>query len=450
MNQRRIRYGGLKAKRTSSVTSTLPDQIEISGLSIEGRGTARIDGKLIFISGALPNETVSARLEKSGKRFDEAAVNEIFTASENRVTPICKHYENCGGCDLQHLETLKAVELKQEQILSILERQANITPTVVDAPLLSTKTSGYRRSARVGINQRENGELLIGFRRAASNKLVNIDQCPVLTERMNEFLKGLRETLTPFDKLKMLTHIELVDGDTGLNVEIRATKGLSDELRLALTELAKSAQTNLRIALDSQTVELNRCFEPSYQLNEQSLNLEFDTTDFLQVNAEINQQMINRALEWLKPRDTDQVLDLFSGLGNFSLPLAQICAGVTAVEGSAKMVERSLSNARLNGIDNIEAYKADLSQVTPSVHWLKRAYDLIVIDPPRTGAAAIIPALEQQKPRALIYVACDPMSLVRDSQVLVSQGYKLSRLAVADMFPQTHHIETLALFEANR
>lgn len=450
MNQRRIRFGGLKAKRTSSITGTLPEQIEITGLSIEGRGTARIDGKLIFVSGALPNETVSAKLVKSGKRFDEAEVNEIFLASKDRVAPLCKHYQSCGGCDLQHIDSAKAVELKQEQILSILEHQANITPIAVDVPILSTQTSGYRRSARVGINQRETGELLIGFRRSASNKLVNIDHCPVLTERMNEFLSALRETLEPFDKLKMLTHLELVDGDSGLNAEIRSIKGLSQELSLALTELAKSTQTNLRLALDSQTIELNRCFEPSYQLKMQSLNLEFDSTDFLQVNADINQQMINRALDWLKPTTTDQVLDLFSGLGNFSLPLAQLSARVTAIEGSNKMVERSLQNAERNGISNIEAYRADLSQITPSVHWLNRSYDLIVLDPPRTGAAAIIPALEQQKPRAILYVACDPMSLVRDAQTLVAQGYKLSRLAVADMFPQTHHIETLALFEANK
>jgi 23S rRNA (uracil1939-C5)-methyltransferase len=446
MKHRRIRYGG--PRQAAKKNQSLDASVQILSLSLDGRGVARPSGKALFVRDALPGEEVEVAIEKSGKRFDEGVVSAVTIASEHRVEPACKFYGQCGGCDLQHLNPETAVELKQQELLKQLETRAKIEPETIDSPLIGTQKLGYRRAARVGINQRESGDLLIGFRRRSSAKLVDIDHCPVLTDRINQFLVELRATLAPFERVKHLTQIELIEGQSGVMAELRSTKNISDELRASLIQLAQSLQVQLSLSVKDgahKTLWENRAASELQICKD--LSLEFEARDFVQVNRDINEQMIGRVLEWLAPQTTDRALDLFSGLGNFSLPLAQQIETLTAVEGSANMVERCLSNAKRNGISNIKSYSADLSQPDTTCTWLQQAYDLIILDPPRQGAAEILAAMEGQKPRALVYIACDPASLVRDAMTLTNQGYRMSRLCVADMFPQTHHIESLALFE---
>ncbi len=446
MRRRTVRYGGPR-KSPSKANNSLPETIQVESLSLEGRGVARVDGKTLFISGALPDETVSATLTKSGKRFDEAVVKEIKSPSEHRITPCCDLAGECGGCDLQHLSPERAVEIKRDQIISTLKRQSNLESQVTEAPIVSEQTLNYRRSARVGINQRENGELIIGFRRSESNKLIDTPSCPVLTNRCNQFLTALRERLEGLDKLKTLTHISLSDGDNLLAVEIRAKKRPSDEIMLALTSLAVDLQVNLRVSFNDQTLTLNRVEEPEFINRQRDIRYQFDTNDFIQVNASVNEALIECAIEWLEPKQDDRLLDLFSGLGNFSLPLARLTKEVVAVEGISAMVKRSQANAALNGINNLTSIKSDLSKVDSDTTWLKSQYDLILLDPPRSGAADLIPHLKNLGARAILYIACDPMSLVRDSKILSDSGFSMTRFSVADMFPQTHHIESIALFE---
>ncbi len=446
MRRRTVRYGGPK-KSPSKPTLSLLESIQVDSLSLEGRGVARVDGKALFIQGALPGETVSAQLTKPGKRFDEAVVHEIKDPSEYRITPSCAFANECGGCDLQHLDPDRAVDMKRDQILSTLTRHSNLEPQIIDTPIVSEQTLNYRRSARVGINQRENGELIIGFRRPESNKLIDIPSCPVLTARCNHFLTALREQLVGLDKLKTLTHISLSDGDNLLAVEIRAKKRPSDEVMQALNSLAINEKVNLRVSFNDQLLTLNTVEEPAFINKRHEILYQFDTNDFIQVNASVNEALIETAIEWLKPQQNERLLDLFSGLGNFSLPLAKLTKEVVAVEGVSAMVQRSQSNAALNAIDNLKSIKSDLSNPDKETAWLNSQYDLILLDPPRSGAADLIPHLKELGARAILYIACEPMSLVRDSRILGEIGFSMKRFTVADMFPQTHHIESIALFE---
>ncbi len=446
MKHRRIRYGG--PRQAAKKPTHLDTPVEILSLSLDGRGVARPNGKTLFVRDALPGEQVEVTVEKSGKRFDEGSLVQLITASEHRVEPACQYYGRCGGCDLQHLDSQAAVEMKQQELLTQLAKRAKVEPKAIDSPLQGKNRLGYRRAARIGINQRETGELLIGFRRRNSSKLVDIEQCPVLTPGINDLLADLRSTLEQFDRIKHLTQIELVEGKSGVVVELRATKNLSDELRAALTDLAQQHRADLVLSVkEGAKTKLNANPAATELELAKSLNLEFSARDFVQVNSEVNEQMVSRVIDWLNPQADESALDLFSGLGNFSLPLAQKLKQVTAVEGSSAMVERCLANAAANGINNIDAYSADLSQPNPAAPWLAQNYDLILLDPPRQGAADIIAQIEHLRPRALVYIACDPSSLVRDAETLTAQGYSMSKLCIADMFPQTHHIESLALFE---
>lgn len=446
MKHRRIRYGG--PRQAAKKPTNLDTPVEILSLSLDGRGVARPNGKTLFVRDALPGEQAEVNIEKSGKRFDEGRLAQLISASDKRVEPACQYYGRCGGCDLQHLEPQAAVELKQQELQTQLAKRAKVEPEAIDSPLQGSAVLGYRRAARIGINQRESGELLMGFRRRNSSKLVDIELCPVLTPSINALLADLRTTLEQFERIKHLTQVELIEGKAGLVVELRATKNLSDELRAALTTLAQQHQADFELSI-KEGAKTKLCTNPAATELElaQTLNLQFSARDFVQVNREVNEQMVSRALQWLAPQAEERALDLFSGLGNFSLPLAQRVKQVTAVEGSSAMVERCLANAAANGIENISAYSADLSQPDPDAPWLAQEYDLVLLDPPRQGAANIIAQIEHLRPRALVYIACDPSSLVRDAETLTTQGYRMSRLCVADMFPQTHHIESLALFE---
>jgi 23S rRNA (uracil1939-C5)-methyltransferase len=446
MRRRTVRYGGPR-KSTSKNTSSLTESIQVESLSLEGRGVARVDGKALFIRGALPGDVVSATMTKAGKRFDEAVVSNIEVPSTHRITPSCAFANECGGCDLQHLDPDRAAEMKRDQILSTLKRQSDIEPKITDTPITSKEKLNYRRSARVGINQRENGELIIGFRRSESNKLIDIPSCPVLTDRCNRFLAALRHGLDGLDKLKTLTHISMSDGDNLLAIEIRAKKRPSDEIMHALTSVAKAETVNLRVSFNDQLITLHEIDEPEFSNRQRNIRYQFDTNDFIQVNAAVNEDLVECAIEWLNPQKEDRLLDLFSGLGNFSLPFAKLAKEVVAIEGVSAMVERSQANAALNAIDNLTSFKSDLSNIDEETSWLNRQYDLILLDPPRSGAAALIPHLQNLGARAILYIACDPMSLVRDSKILSDIGYSMTRFTVADMFPQTHHIESIALFE---
>ncbi len=440
-----IRFGGPARKSASRSPQTL----NIEGLSHEGRGVARLEGKTVFVTGALPGEQVTARIDNDRNRYAEAQTLEVLSASPDRCEPGCQHYGQCGGCDLQHLRHDQQIRFKQDQALDQLKRIGNLIPEQIEAPLVSLPWH-YRRSARVGINQlQRNGEPLIGFRRRASNKLLQIEQCDVLDVRAQDLFRGLRDTLRGLDDLKSITHAQVQYGDSRGALTLRTKKPLRADTLARLQPLAQQFDLQLYLE-DAQGTQYagNDAEQPlTYALPAFKLELAFAPGDFLQVNPDLNRQMVSRAIEWLDPQPEDRVLDLFCGLGNFTLPLARRCGEVIGVEGSEAMAERATVNAKANGIENATFFRNDLSQDFRHQKWYRTGFDLILLDPPRTGAREAILQLIGYKAKRILYVSCNPAMLARDGAELAQAGYRLSRFCAMDMFPHTAHVEALALFE---
>jgi 23S rRNA (uracil1939-C5)-methyltransferase len=445
MSRKPIRFGG-PARKSASRS---PQVLDIESLSHEGRGVARLDGKTVFVTGALPGEQVLARIDNDRSRYAEAQTLELLSTSSERTEPGCQHYTQCGGCDLQHLRHDQQIHFKQEQALGQLRRLGNLEPDTLETPLVSLPWH-YRRSARIGINQRQrNDEPLVGFRRRGSNKLLQIEQCDVLDLRAQDLFRALREALHGLDDLKSITHAQVQYGDSQGALTLRIKKPLRPEALARLQPMAE--QHALQLYLDDSQGTLYPGLQPqrplSYSLPAFNVTLEFAPGDFLQVNAELNRQMVSRAIDWLDPQPNDRVLDLFCGLGNFTLPLARRCHEVIGVEGSDAMVRRAQGNAQANAIENATFYRNDLSQDFRHQNWYRGGFDLILLDPPRTGAREAIRQLIGYQARRILYVSCNPAMLARDGADLAQAGYRLNRFCVMDMFPHTAHVEALALFE---
>lgn len=452
MTRKRIQFGGPARRRSAPSHGDTPAQVTIDNLSLEGRGVARLGGKTLFVEGALPGERVSVKITQRHKRYDEARITELIEASDERRQPPCPYYAQCGGCQLQHLEPRAQLRYKQALVLDQLQRFAGVEAERVE-PALASPELGYRRSARIGINQRADGTLLIGFRRAASHKLIDIDQCQILEPRINALLNDLRRTLSAWQgSLKQLTHADINLGDDSGVLSLRITRSLPDALQVQLQAICRQHQFQLVLEGNLTSDAVDTGAPPlDYSLDPIPLRLGFQAGDFLQVNAALNRSMVARARDWLGATRQDRVLDLFCGLGNFTLPLALDAGEVVGVEGSGDMVERALTNARNNGLHNVEIFKSDLSRDIRETHWYQQSqregFDLILLDPPRTGAQSAVRHLVQYQARRILYIACNPSALVRDAQILRDGGYRLSRFCVMDMFPNTAHIESMALFE---
>ena len=300
MKNHRIRFGGPKKRAIQS--SSLPDRLNIETLTLDGRGFARVNGKAVFVSDALPGDLISAELVKQSRGYDEASLESIIQPSPDRIEPECEYYEQCGGCDLQHLSASKALALKENEVLNQLKHHARIEPNQIDPPIHSPQVFGYRRSARIGINQRESGELLIGFRRRASSKLINIDQCPILEPRINAFLVDLRATLIKEAKVKQITQLLVSAGSSALCAELRVTKKLNDGLIQSLKAIAETHQVELSLSFGDALSEVisSLPIHCHYEIDT-DVKIEFSATNFLQANASVNLALVARVIEWLQP-----------------------------------------------------------------------------------------------------------------------------------------------------
>ncbi|WP_010325491.1 23S rRNA (uracil(1939)-C(5))-methyltransferase RlmD [Marinobacterium stanieri] len=442
MRRSRIKYGDPSKRRTPSTSIDSTHTLKVERLSHEGRGVGLIDGKTTFIADALPGEEVEIRIEETHKRYNTARVIQRHTDSPDRVEPLCAHYGHCGGCDLQHLHIEAQRQHKSRQVLDQLQRYANVEPEEILPPLVAD-ASGYRRSARIGINQRQrDGEVIVGFRRRGSNKLLDIDSCPVMDKQLQPVFALLREALHDQGDVRRITHVDISRGDQGGYLRLRCTRCLPEHLQARLQQVADELGLALEIALDNSA---SADAQAMYSLPGQDLSLAFASTDFIQVNAAINQAMVNQALEWLAPSTEERVLDLFSGLGNFTLPLAQKAAQVVGVEGSDTMVERARSNAEQAGLNNVSFYRADLTQTFRHAPWFREGFDLILLDPPRTGARETVNQLASYGAKRILYISCNPSALVADLAPLLEQGYRIKRFGIMDMFPQTAHVESMLL-----
>lgn len=426
-------------------------EISIDDFSHDGRGVARVDGKTVFVADALPGERVRARLVRRHRHFDEARAEEILQASPERVVPRCRHFGVCGGCVLQHLAPVAQIAAKQNVLAQNFARIGHVEPARWLAPLTSD-VWGYRRRARLSVKHvAKKGKTLVGFRERDPRFVADLVHCDVLDPALGNKLDALGALLNDLEGAASIPQIEFSAGDDARVLVFRHLQPLSsgDNAKLAafgrnhgFTILLQPGGADSVQPLGGETVDLH------YTLPAYDLKLAFAPLDFVQVNARINQGMIARALDLLRPGAEDRVLDLFCGLGNFSLPLARRVGRVCGIEGDTGLVERARDNAAANGIENTEFHVGDLAGEVRGSAWARADWDLMLLDPPRSGAEELLKQLPGKSVQRIVYVSCHPASLARDAGALVRvHGFALRAAGVMDMFPHTAHVESIALFE---
>ena len=425
--------------------------ITVESLAHDGRGVAHLDGKAVFIDGALPGESVGFEYLTTRRKFDEGRVTVIHQASPDRVPPKCAHFGVCGGCSLQHLSPEAQINAKQQVLLDNLGRIGGVTPENV-LPVLTGPVWGYRNKARLGVKDvHRKGRVLVGFRERRASYIADLTRCEVLHPAVGERIELLARLVESLDARARIPQIEVAVGDQVTALVFRHLDTLSeaDEARLA----AFSAEQGIHVWLQSGGPDTVRPFAPidsslSYQLADASVEIRFRPNDFTQVNPAINARMVARVLDLLALDNEDRVLDLFCGLGNFTLPMAHQAGTVTGVEGAQDLVARARENVAYNHLQNVSFHVADLSNDCRDTVWSGGGYSKVLLDPPRSGAAGVLPVLGNIHPQRIVYVSCHPGSLARDAGVLVGeQGYTLVSAGVMDMFPHTAHVESIALFE---
>lgn len=423
----------------------------IESLSHEGRGVAHIDGKAIFIDGALPGEQVRFRYTRRQRRFDNGVVTEVIKASADRVEAKCAHAAICGGCSLQHLASDKQIAFKQQAMLEGLKHIGGVQPEAVLPPLTDSDW-GYRRKARLGVRYvRKKGRVLVGFREKQSAFLADIERCPVLLPEVGERILELCELVGSLEAKEKIPQIEVAAGDNATVLVFRHLEPLSegDLDRLKAFEETSGLGVFLQPGGPATVTPLShdRASTLYYEHPDYDIRVDIGPLDFFQVNAGINRKMVPLALSLLAPAPDNSVLDLFCGLGNFTLPLARHVRSVTGVEGDPTMVARARETALANGITNTDYYVANLMGDLDNEPWLGRHYDRILLDPPRAGAREVIEKIGPLGAERIVYVSCHPGTLARDAGELVkTHGYHLAAAGVMDMFPHTAHVESIAVF----
>ena len=434
-------------KKSSKKNIQYPETLKIQRLSHEGRGIAIHEGKTVFIAGTLPGEEVKFKIDTQHRRYDEASCTEIITHSEKRVEPHCPYYGQCGGCDLQHLGHEYQITTKETLVMDQLERLGKFKPSIIEAPINSPNWE-YRRSCRLGVNQlSRDGSAIVGFRRKGSSKLLKVEHCPILAKPLDNILRALPAVLETADSFKEITHAQISMGEHEGALTLRVKKQPNEVLCQQLNQLALDNNCQLYFDRGDRVEAYQKEAQLNYSVECTQTDIQFKPGDFIQVNASVNDQMIERVLTWLQLSTSDRVLDLFCGIGNFTLPLATRVDSIIGIEGVEEMVERANLNAQHNQLSNCEFHKADLTQDLRAMPWYKKGFNKILLDPPRTGALEIIKQLKQHSPDMVLYISCNPAALARDGQELISQGYKATRFCVMDMFPHTSHVESLVLFE---
>ncbi len=428
-----------------------PVVVEVTDLAHDGRGVGRVDGKAVFVHGALPGERVSARLIDRSRKFDEAVTEQVLEASVERVDPECPWFDRCGGCALQHLAPAAQLKWKHKRLVDNLERLGEVCPETWLEPI-ADQPWFYRRRARLSARWVKGKErVLVGFREPQGRFVADVGDCRVLHPAFSDRLASLSALLGELSVANAVPQIEIAAGDQGSAIVIRHLDPLepADLERLRQWSERESVAVYLQAKGPDTVFRLNPAeHQLEYRLNDQDLTLAFHPQQFVQVNARINQRLINQALVLLDLQGHERVLDLFCGLGNFSLPLARHAGHVTGVEGLSELVESARVNALNNGIGNVEFDVADLASDVSERPWYRAGFDAVLIDPPRSGAFEILPLVAGSGARRVVYVSCNPATLARDAGELVRRhGFILKQAGIADMFPHTAHVESIALFE---
>ncbi len=427
--------------------------VEVTGLGDDGRGTARLEESQVFIDGALPGETVRFHFLRRRKRSAGGRVVEVLRASPQRVSPPCAHGTVCGGCRLQHLEPGAQLQLKERVLRDHLLSCGGLAPRQWLAPLCGPGLH-YRRRARLGVRYLPSrGGVLVGFRARFSSYILSLDLCHVLDRRVAGLLPALRQLLDGLSCRERIPQIEVAAGDDAAALVFRHLVPLSEEDESRLQDFGQAH--DVQIYLQPKGPDTIWCLYPgpqarlSYRLPDHGVEIVFRPTDFIQVNGAVNRLMVNQALELLQPAAQDTVLDLFCGLGNFTLPLARRAGQVIGLELNPQLVQGAAANARRNGIGNAAFHEVDLRDSEAGAFWERYDPDKVLLDPARDGAMEFIKHMPRQRgPRRMVYISCNSATLARDAEYLVRVlGYTLSQAGIVDMFPHTNHAEAMAVFE---
>lgn len=415
--------------------------VTVSDLDAFGQGVARNNGKTLFINGLLPDESAEITITDDKKQYARGQVKRRLNDSAERETPRCPHFGVCGGCQQQHASIALQQRSKQSALARLMKREVE--------EVISAEPWGYRRRARLSLNyQPKTQHLQMGFRKANANDIVDVVQCPVLVPTLEVLLPALRDCLNSLQGKRSLGHVELVSADNGPLMVLRHTAALTAQDKEKLERFSHSSGLSLFLAPESEILEHVTGELPWYSSD--GLRLTFSPRDFIQVNDGVNQKMVAKAMEWLDIQPTDRVLDLFCGMGNFTLPLATRAASVIGVEGVPALVAKGQENAAQNNLQNVTFFHENLEEDVTRQSWAKHGVDKILLDPARAGAPGVMQHIIKLAPSRIVYVSCNPATLARDSESLLSAGYQIQRLAMLDMFPHTGHLESMVLFERVR
>lgn len=448
-------------QKTSHTPSHRPPQIAvIESLDQEGRGVAHVDGKAIFIEGALIGEKVSYQSTVRKPSYEFARVIEVHKASNQRVTPHCKHFSRCGGCALQHLDFSAQVAAKQRLLETNLWHISRVKAVSMLPPLYGPAW-GYRHKARLRARYvPAKSKVLVGFNERSTRYVVDMDSCEVLPPHLSALIVPLQEVLFKLSIRDAVPQIEIAVGEGNVTVLVIRIMDPLEPVDEALLR-AFADEHRVHIWTQSKGLDTVKPLHPAegadlhYTLPEYNLRYPFSPIEFTQVNPHINRVMIRRAMQLLNPQAGEKIADFFCGLGNFTLPIARSGAQVTGYEGSAALVKRAIESAAINGLETqVSFHEADLFMMATDALKALGAFDKWLIDPPRDGAMELVKSLPDAEqgaehgPKTIVYVSCNPATLARDAGILVQQkGYQLSACGVINMFPHTTHVESIALFE---
>lgn len=437
-------------------------ELSVSSVDSHGQGVARLNNNVVFVDTGLPGEKVRATIYQQKNRFAKAHLTQVLQASEQRITPKCEYFGACGGCQTQHCEPLPMLAFKQQAIeQSILRSKVEVVGKTKAKPRaigdyqshlpwqapIHTQAWQYRRKTRLSVDARNRQKPLLGYRKAQSKQIVGIEHCDILTPGLQPLLAPLQGLFSRLALPDAIGHISLFEGNTLVQVCFRLIKHLSAADISLLVEFARQNQCQVLTEDNKGNFSALTGLQTNAQYSPvQGITLELQPNDFVQVNDKVNQAMIRQAIAWLAVDATDTVLDLYCGIGNFSLALAKQAKRVIGVEGVTKMVQQAQQNALSNGIDNCLFIQADLSQPAALTGHALPAMNKILLDPAREGAAQAVIEVASVHPDKILYVSCNPNSFARDAALLYARGYKIDKIALMDMFAQTAHTELMALF----
>jgi 23S rRNA (uracil1939-C5)-methyltransferase len=447
----KINMAGRRRVRKKNMPEA-PVRVNIESLSHDGRGVTHVDGKVVFIDEALPGEELEFVYTDSRRDYAEGKVVQLLTRSEHRVDAECPHFGVCGGCSFQHVDDAEQIHFKEKLLQEQFSRIGKVEIEKIWEPLTGPHW-GYRRKARMGVKYvPKKGRVLVGFRERRNPFLADIESCKVMHPIVGEKLMDLSAMIGKLTVKDKIPQIEVAIGDDSCVLAFRVLEAPTSEDRQIMSNFGhehgisiclqpKGPDTIAPIPGDEEVI-------PTYDLPDQQLQFIFRPAMFTQVNYEINRKMVNRAIDALELDENDNVLDLFCGLGNFTLPMATKAGHVVGVEGDLPLVKHARENARHNQLTNVDFYAADLSKDVSDLPWSKQKFNKVLLDPSRAGASEILHNFKHWKPDRIVYVSCNPSTLARDAGILVNElGYKLIKAGVMDMFPQTAHVESIALFE---